>query len=491
MKKIYKLFAVLFLSLSLTSCLNEWLTVNPKTDMTRDILFSTESGFKDALTGVYIQLKSTAGYGERLTMSTIEHLVTSWDVTSSSTEQRLSQFLYTDAGVEATMSAIFSQQYKVISSINAILDQIDANKDVFVTDKMYELIKGEALALRALCHFDILRLFGPVPTVTTEDNILPYVKTLSKEATPHINFNAFKAELLKDLNDAEQLLNTADPVKSYSMNDLRRPGPTYTFNPADTYFGFRHIRMNYYAVKALKARTYLWFGDNENAFANAKEVIDAKNPDGSTKFTLGTSADMTAGYLNLPSEHIFGIYEFSLLTKYNNMFANGTLKKGSAETTIKSQLYGNTGTDIRETYLWELITQANQAKTYVIKKYKVNDAPSNMTVDYRQIPLLRIAEMYLIAVEAAPTLAESQAYWSTFRIARNISVSTLPTDPLMLKDEVMKEYRKEFYAEGQSFFNYKRLNMPKTKILYASTSASVVLNYVVPLPKTELINTNK
>lgn len=491
MKKIYKLLTVLFLSLSLTSCLNEWLTVNPKTDMTRDILFSTESGFKDALTGVYIQLKSSAGYGERLTMTTIEHLVTSWDVTSSTTEQRLNQFLYTDAGVETAMSAIFSQQYKVISSINAILDQIDANKDVFVTDKMYELIKGEALALRALCHFDILRLFGPVPTVTTEDNILPYVKTLSKEATPHINFNAFKAELLKDLNDAEQLLNTADPVKSYSMYDLRRPGPTYTFNPADTYFGFRHIRMNYYAVKALKARTYLWFGDNENAFANAKEVIDAKNPDGSTKFTLGTSADMTAGYLNLPSEHIFAIYEFSLLTKYNNMFANGTLKKGSAETTIKSQLYGNTGTDIRETYLWELITQANQAKTYVIKKYKVNDAPTNMTVDYRQIPLLRIAEMYLIAVEAAPTLAESQAYWSTFRIARNISVSTLPTDPLMLKDEVMKEYRKEFYAEGQAFFNYKRMNLPKNKILYASTSSSVVLNYVVPLPKTELINTNK
>ncbi len=61
----------------------------------------------------------------------------------------------------------------------------------------------------------------------------------------------------------------------------------------------------------------------------------------------------------------------------------------------------------------------------------------------------------------------------------------------MLKDEVMKEYRKEFYAEGQAFFNYKRMNLPKNKILYASTSASVVLNYVVPLPKTELINTNK
>jgi len=491
MKKIYKLLTVLFLSLSLTSCLNEWLTVNPKTDMTRDILFSTESGFKDALTGVYIQLKSGNGYGDALTMTTIEHLVTSWDVTSATTQQRLNQFLYTDAGVESAMSSIFSQQYSVIASINAILDQIDNKRDVFVTEKLYELIKGEALALRALCHLDIIRLFGPVPTVTTAANILPYVKTLSREAVPHINFTAFKTELLKDLNDAEQLLKVADPVQNFSIYDLRRPGAIYPFNPSDTYFAFRHIRMNYYAVKALKARTYLWFGDNANAFANAKEVIDAKNPDGTTKFTLGTSADMTAGYLNLPSEHIFSIYEFSLLNKYNNMFANGTYKKGSAETTIKSQLYGNTGTDIRETYLWELITQPNQAKTYIIKKYKVNDAPTNMTVDYRQIPLIRIAEMYLIATEAAPSLTESQAYWSTFRIARNISVSTLPLDPAMLKNEVMKEYRKEFYAEGQAFYNYKRMNLPKSSILYASTSATVVLNYVVPLPKTELINTNK
>jgi len=491
MKKIYTIITVLFLSLSLTSCLNEWLTVNPKTDMTRDDMFSTESGFKDALTGVYIQLKNSAGYGQRLTYSTIEHLVSSWDVTSATTEQRLNQFLYTDAGVESAMDAIFSQQYKVISSINAILDQIDSKKEIFLTEGLYELIKGEALALRALCHLDILRLFGPVPTVTTANPILPYVKTLSRDAVSHINFAAFKTELLKDMNDAEQLLMVADPILKFSMNEMRRPGAIYPFNPTDTYFAFRHIRMNYFAVKALKARTYLWFGDNVNAFANAKEVIDAKNTDGSSKFTLGTSADMTAGNLNLPNEQIFGIYEFSLLTSYNNMFANGNLKKGSAETTIKSQLYGNTGTDIRETYLWELITQANQAKTYIIKKYKVIDNPTSMLVDYRQIPLLRIAEMYLIATEAAPTLTEAQAYWNTFRTARNITTSALSSDPVMLKDEVMKEYRKEFYAEGQAFYNYKRLDMPKSKILYASTSATVVLNYVVPLPKSELININK
>ncbi len=468
--------------------MNEWLTVNPKTDMTKNMLFTTESGFKDALTGVYIQLKNTNGYGNRLTISTIEHLVTSWDVTASTTEQRLNQFNYTDAGVESAMDQIFAQQYSVIASINTILDNIDINKDVFTTENLYELIKGEALALRALCHFDILRLFGPVPVNATEDLILPYVKTLSREPIPHINFTSFKTELFKDLDEAARLLGIADPARNYSMYDMRRPGATYPFNPSDTYFAFRHIRMNYYAVKALMARTYLWFGDNENAFTNAKEVIDAENPDGSKKFTLGTASDMTAGNLSLPSEHIFAIYEFSLATRYTNTFENGTLKKGSAETTVKSQLYGNTGTDIRETYLWELITQPNQAKTYILKKYKVSATPTSMLSDYRQIPLLRISEMYLIAVEAAPSLAESQSYWSTFRTARNISVSALSADPALLKDEVIKEYRKEFVAEGQAFFNYKRLNMPKNKIIWASTAAAVVLNYVVPLPKSELIN---
>lgn len=487
MKNIYRLFLLITLSLPLSSCLNEWLTVNPKTDMTRDMLFSTESGFKDALTGVYIQLKSNKGYGEALTMSTIEHLVTSWDVTANTTQQRLNQFLYTDAGVELALNSVFSQQYSVIASINAILDKIDSNKELFLTKNLYELIKGEALALRALCHFDLLRLYGPVPSLATADPILPYVKSLSREATPHINFDSYKEALLKDLNDAEQLLKVADPILNYSVMDLRRPGATYPFNPEDTYFAMRDIRMNYFAVKALKARTYLWFGDKENAFACAKEVIDAKNSDGKAKFTLGTAADMTAGNFTLPSEHLFAVYDFALPTRYKNTFDNGTLKKGTAESTVKSQLYGNTGTDIRETYLWELITQPNQVKTYIIKKYKVSDTPTSSQSDFRQIPLIRLSELYLIAVEAAPSLAEAQAYWSAFRTARNISVSALSSDPALVKDEVMKEYRKEFVAEGQAFYNYKRLNMPKNKIIWAPTAAAVVLNYVVPLPKSELI----
>jgi hypothetical protein len=164
MKKI-KYIVLGAISLFATTSCDKYLTVNPKTQMTQDLLFSAQDGFKDALTGVYIQFKSNTTYGQNLTMTTMEQLVSNWDVTTNSTEQKLGLFNYTDASVDGLMTSIYTQQYKVISSINAILAQIDVNKDILTTPGLYELIKGECLALRAYCHFDILRIWGPVPSV--------------------------------------------------------------------------------------------------------------------------------------------------------------------------------------------------------------------------------------------------------------------------------------------------------------------------------------
>ena len=65
-----------------------------------------------------------------------------------------------------------------------ILEQIDARQDVFEPG-MYEIIKGEALAMRAYCPFDLLRLFGPMPTRTSTGKILPYVTTVGIDYHTH------------------------------------------------------------------------------------------------------------------------------------------------------------------------------------------------------------------------------------------------------------------------------------------------------------------
>ena len=478
----YIITGLLGMAICTTSC-KKWLTVQPKTQMPADVLFTTESGFQDALTGVYIQMKSGSAYGQDMTFGTIERLTTSWDVTTNTTEQRLGLFNYSDDGVQRALSTMYAQEYKIISSINAILDAVDVHRDVFLSAGSYEMMKGECLALRAYCHLDLLRLFGPVPGNIQGGTVLPYVKKISREPNQHLPYEQYKTELLSDLTGAAALLKDADPFTRYSQADLSNPGSINSpYKPENTYSAFRFLRMNYYAVKALQARAYLWFQDNRSAYACAKEVIDAKNPDGSTKFRLGVLSDMAGGNFNLSMEHIFGLYDFQLAKKFEQQFTSGVLKKGSAITTVTNQLYGNTGTDIRETNLWTLITLANGSKCYIMRKYMA--ATESSAIAPFQIPMLRVSEMYLVAAETAPA-GEGQQCWEAFRTARNITASTLPADLAQAQLELVKEYRKELFAEGQAFFAYKRINAPKASFLWAPSAATI--NYLVPLPLNEFV----
>jgi hypothetical protein len=483
MKKISFILITVFVVCIGTSC-KKFLDVTPKTQMPQDLLFSTETGFKDALTGVYILMKDNNAYGGAMTQTTIEQLISSWDVTTGNTDQKLGLFNYTDAGVETSLGAIFSQEYEIISRVNAILGQIDAKKEVFNTPGTYEMIKAECLALRAYCHLDILRLFGPIPTAPSVGNALPYVTALSTNLNARIPFEAYQTALLKDLSEAEALSKPVDPIVNYSLTQLKTPGINSGFNPTDTYFAYRYLRMNYYAVKALQARAYLWFNNRDKAYECAKLLIDAKNTDGSVKFRFGTATDFGLKDYVLTSEHIFGLYDYDMFNKYTTRYAGGGYKKGTAATPISSTLYGTTGTDIRESTLWELLTLSNGAKANVIKKYQAIDSKTvTASTDFKQIPMLRISEMYLIASETAP-FAEGLNYFKAFRAARNIAQLAVPANEVVLQSEIVKEYRKEFYAEGQAFFTYKRLNIQ----LKASTifvPAAAVINYLLPLPKVE------
>ncbi|WP_164714265.1 RagB/SusD family nutrient uptake outer membrane protein [Chitinophaga rhizosphaerae] len=477
----YIITGLIGIALCTASC-KKWLTVQPKTQMPADMLFTTESGFQDALTGVYIQMRAGNAYGGDMTYGTMERLVSSWDVTANSTEQRLGRFEYTDNGVQQALASIYGQEYRIIASINAILGEVDARKDVFASEDGYRLMKGECLALRAFCHFDLLRLFGPVPSAVTGGNVLPYVKKVSRDPNPHVPYEQYKSALLDDLSEAASLLKDIDPVIHFSRLQLTRPGSSGNpFQPENSYHAYRFLRMNYYAVKALQARASLWFQDPAAAFAAAKEVIGARNPDGGAKFVLGMLSDMSGGNLNLSMEHIFALYDFQLSTKYESLFLSGTYKKGSSATTVTNQLYGNTGTDIRESNLWTVVTLPNGSRCNILRKYMPN---ANDEIATFQVPLFRISEMYLIAAESAPE-SERQQYWEAFRTSRNITASTLPADPVQLQLELVKEFRKELFGEGQAFFAYKRINAPKPNFLWVPSAATV--NYLVPLPLTEFV----
>ena len=73
-----------------------------------------------------------------------------------------------------------------------------------------------------------------------------------------------------------------------------------------------------------------------------------------------------------------------------------------------------------------------------------------------RLPLIRKSEMYYIAAECAETKENAIAYLNEVRNNRGFQYSTQLSTSDDVEDEILKEYRKEFWGEGQLWFYYKR-----------------------------------
>ena len=102
---------------------------------------------------------------------------------------------------------------------------------------------------------------------------------------------------------------------------------------------------------------------------------------------------------------------------------------------------------------------------------------------YQVLPLLRLAEMYLIAMETAPSESEANRLYKDFMLSRQMLVSR-DLSLAALRQEIEKQYRRELFGEGQMFFYYKRRSA--SSMLWGRNSDLTEDNYIGPLPETEL-----
>lgn len=108
------------------------------------------------------------------------------------------------------------------------------------------------------------------------------------------------------------------------------------------------------------------------------------------------------------------------------------------------------------------------------------------------IPGIRLSEMYYIAAESVYATDPGQAweYFNTVRFHRGIGVVLNENSGADFITELLKEYRKETYAEGQLYFNYKRLNQSivnESNLVYPAGPSI----YRIPLPEDELEFANR
>lgn len=473
------------------SC-NSWLDIKPKLEIDREEIYSTENGFKDALAGCYAKLKHDDLYGKTLTYDAPEYMAQHW-VASEGEASSFRRLNYESEHVKSIFKNVYTKMYNTIAQANDLLRYLDEQGgEVITTQETFNRLKGEALATRAFCHFELLRLFGQVPLESATIQVsLPYAEIASEEQVPAYDYAAYTEKLMRDFTDAETLLSISDPLTEYTYAELNDPIKLWGNNHEDN--GFRRLKFNYWAVKALQARFYLYIGDKQMAHLYATEVINAQ-VHGEPMISLSLADDFSNRAYSLPSETLLAFHVYNLDKKAENIFeGQNAISAAESRQKVITDVFLNETFDNRlQLFEEQAIVGGGSTRKVVLKKYWQDDSglglegnqsvsASDNYVTMQMVPVVRLAEMYLIAAETASNLQKSNQLMRVYKGSRNLN-HTDYTSLAERESDIMNQYQREFWGEGQMFFTYKR---KMTEEMLWGIVRAQEKNYVVPLPDGE------
>ncbi len=461
MKKIIYILIGLFV---LSSC-DEWLDVTPNTDVPAKELFTTENGFTSALAGLYIVMTEEDTYGKNLTFGLMEQLAQMYDKLPDGTSDRNSVYIYDREtsgayNTKGTLADVWQAQYHTIANANNLLKWWDVNAETVLVDTITRrMIRGEALALRAFLHFDLLRGWGPMHYAGTDEakemKCMPYRTVADHSKQPLLAAGEVVRHIIDDLHEARECM-------SYEKDlDLSSPSNN------------RQYRLNYHAINAMLARVYNYAGIKDSAAIYAKKVIEESG------LTLQSGNDNDP---ILSKETVFGLSMHELKDNLSEYFAYGDkiATKYYLNISTLNAIYESVGSESEDMRAQGTAFHRNNELQYAISlKYIDNDN--------EVIPLIRLPEMYYIACEASEMDNEAATYINSVRNKRGISkAKDVTCDTKEQRITVLnKEYRKEFYGEGQYFWFLKTHGI-MGGLSHSPEVTLVEENFVFPLPDAEV-----
>lgn len=474
---------ILACSTMMVSC-DSWLEVKPYDKISEGELQKSEEGYQKMLNGIYIDLNSDALYGQSLSVEMIEVMGGAYAIGTDNSVwgnyKDLSNYQYGTEYWRNRLDQTWNKAYALILNCNKILENIDQNQDLF-TGGNYYAVKGEALALRAMLHFDMLRLFGPVYAKDSDKKAIPYYNKQTNSPEPILTAKEVAEKVVADLEEARILLAN-DPVKTEGT--LMSGSQDGTSN----FMRYRALRLNYYAVEALLARVNLYMGNKTEAFKYATDVIKTADqgifPFVDKSLVIGSPADPDRIF---SSEVLFALTNTSRSKIHKNFYDPSRLPNyvfRMDDNLMSNIVYGGAATTggYQDDYRYRANWIATGSNRYF---YKYSDMVANGSIQNTMIPMIRLGELFLIAAESqSDNLANGVQYVNALR--RNRGVANLQT---LTPDLLKYEYIRELYGEGQLFYLYKRLNSDIITSSNANKNPKASdLIFVVPLPDSETEN---
>ena len=442
------------------SCGSDALVEYPNDGLVTETAITNVDGANAALYGIYDVFQNYQYYGCDLIMYGDVRGDDMQNVDRSGS-RALGFYTYNNRTADNVRSSLWSVPYAALNRVNSLISAFDKGLVQNITDDQKNNIIGQAYALRALLHFDLVRLFGA-----------PYLKDKTQPG-------AVKADRVITANEKPKR-ESVEEIYSFIVADL-----TEAMTRLNGTKGITNGYINYWAAEALLGRVYMYMGDWDNAFTLSSDVIE------NGPYTLLTTAQYISGFeANFNSESIFDVANTSTDNAGRESIGSVANPNGYAElivTTAFVNLLNEEPSDIRRLFL-------KNDKTGVpgyFAKYPGREG------DYmvNNIHVIRLSEIYLNAAEAALRKAskdqeKANQYLNDIRKRAIISA----TDVTATIDNVLKERRKELVGEGHRFFDIMRLGLTVTRsggrhFLNADEVTTVGWDEhlcVLPIPRSEL-----
>lgn len=354
-------------------------------------------------------------------------------------------YLHQVLPTNTALTEIWNPAYKVIYSANAILDGLE--NAPALSSEIKRQLKGEALFVRAFCHFHLVNSFGAIPYIKTTD--YPTNTSVSRMPIQEVYDN-----IIADLLEASTLL-----------------GPEYA--------GSERVRPNNFVVSALLARVYLYQGDWNNAERESSRIISS-----TALFTL--DSDINNVFLK---DSPATIWQFKPKYEGDNtvegsiyIITDGPPENAALNPAMLDAM--EAGDLRRENWIGE-VSDGSQT-WYFPNKYK-EKTNTGTSLEYSKI--FRLAEQYLIRSEARLMLGDINGAQEDLNKVRNRAglVNTSASTVAEMQGAIIAERRFELFTEfGHRWFDLKRTDMAQ-EILSSIKPGWRNTDVLLPIPDTELV----
>jgi len=479
MKRIYNLILISLGLFIITSCGDDFITKEPMQNLSDETAIETAIDAQVALTGVYDRFQASGYWGRGIQIYS-DLFTDNGRMNTANSGRYLNTYNWNIVTNTSPGLGMWDEAYNAINRANKVIEAID--------DKGFDAddIKGQALALRAFCHFDLVRIFAQTYTINDA--------TLASGSDGNGGHLGIPLMLTSDPY-AEPARNTVNEVYTQIIADLEL-AMTLMDGTADYFY------MNKWGAEALLARVYFTRASGGGADADYTLARDhALNVINLGPYSLVSNADYIDSWgLDYSSESIFSLKYTNVDYNYTDALGGAFKLSGYGDVVVNEDLlalipFG----DVRQHLFYasqdddevqmDFYDEDNTFPQYYVNKYPGrggNDGVDNL-------PLIRLSEMYLIAAESELELGNTTpaSNYVMEIIDRAKPGASITEYGATLREQIYNTSRIELCFEGHRIFDIKRRQDDINRTSVTNNSVPKVLAFpsylfALPIPQEEM-----